>query len=70
MGKEIMLRFMAKLTQALEAHQVLTVCLFVKLPDFVAVHPAFTPAYLAVVASPAIDVAANVVPLAMGQQVS
>ena len=67
MGKEIMLRFMAKMTQALETHQVLVVCLFVELPDFVAVHPALTTAYLAVVASPAIDVASNAVPLATRQ---
>ena len=70
MGKEIMLCFMAKLTQALEAHQVLMVRLFVKLPDFVAVHPALTLADLAVVASPAINVASNAVPLATRQQVS
>ena len=70
MGKEIMLRFMAKMTQALEAHQVLVVCLFVVLPGFVAVHPALTSANLAVVASPAIDIASNAVPLATRQQVS
>jgi len=64
-----MLRFMAKLTQALETHQILVARLFVELPDFVAVHPAFTSANLAVVASPAIDVAANAVPLATRQQV-
>ena len=70
MGKEIMLRFMAKITQALEAHQVLMACLFVELPGFVAVHPALTPAYLAVVVSSVIDVASNTVPLATRQQVS
>ena len=70
MGKEIMLRFMAKTTQALEAHQVLVVCLFIELPGFVAVHPALTSANLAVVASPAIDIASNAVPLATRQQIS
>jgi hypothetical protein len=74
MGKEIMLRFMAKMTQALEAHQVLMACLFVELPGFVvelpgfvAVHPALTPTYLAVVVRSAIDVASNTVPLATRQ---
>ena len=62
--------FVAGFAEALEAHQVLMVCLFVELPGFVAVHPAFTPADLAVVASPAIDVASNAVPLATRQQVS
>lgn len=70
MGKEIMLRFMAKLTQTLKAHQVLMVCLFIELPCFMAVHPALTPAYLAVVVSSAIDIASNTVPLATRQQVS
>ena len=62
-----MLRFMAGFTEALEAHQVLIACLFIELPGFVAVHPALSTANLAVITGPAIDIAANTVPLATRQ---
>jgi len=65
-----MLCHVAGIAQALKAHQVLVACLFIELPDFMAVHPAFTSANLAAIASFAIYRAANAVPLAAGQQVS
>lgn len=64
-----MLCLVAGIAQALETHQVLVACLFIELPDFMAVHPAFTSANLAVIASFAIYRTANAVPLATRQQV-
>ena len=62
-----MLCFVAGFAEALQIHQVLMACLFVELPDFVAIHPALTSANLAVVMSPTVDIAANTVPLATRQ---
>ena len=62
-----MLRFVAGFAETLEAYQVLIACLFVELPGFVAVHLALATANLAVITDPAIDIAANTVPLATRQ---
>jgi len=64
-----MLCFVAGFAKALEAYQVLTACLFIEPPSFVAVHPALATTNPTVITGPAIDVAANTIPLATRQQI-
>jgi len=66
-SKKIMLRFVAAFAEAFDAHQALIACLCIELPGLVAVHPALTTANLAAITGPAIDMAANTVPLAARQ---
>ena len=68
-GKEIMLRLVAGLAETREADQVLTACLLIELPDFVAVHPALTSANLAMIAGLAVHRAAKAVPRATRQEI-
>jgi hypothetical protein len=58
---------MTGFAQTFKAEQILVACLFIELPNFVAVHPALAAANLAVITSPATDMAANTVPLVTRQ---
>ena len=56
--------FVALLAEAPEAHKVLVPALVVEMPDLVAVHPACSPANLAVMVGSLVNRAAKAVPLA------
>jgi len=60
--KKNVLHFVASLAEAFETHQVLIACLFIKIPDLVAVHPACRAANLAAVVGLAVNGAAQLVP--------